>query len=262
MKITGLTIFSRVPQGSILGPLLFVIYMYINDIPSIPSFLHPFWFADDSKFLGRITSPLDQKLHVVQKDLRHLDSWSSTFRLDFNLTKHSSFIPSSKTNVSHLSQATSLMVSLYQRCRIFFLIFKISFNPTSFLLFNVPTFRLHHCSLHQSSTLCIQKHSNDMPNKYNLKFKGLLRGRQGHVVFDEMPFKNRLQQSATAMPWSLLTSDRWSAILICSASFINKVFSFLAWSITFMLLHIGWCCSSQVCSAMVDLFVSPHLVAI
>ena len=58
-----------------------------------------------------------------------------------------------------------------------------------FLLFNVLMFRLHHHSLHQSSTLYIQNHGNDMANKYNLKFKRLLRGRRGHVVVDEMPFQ-------------------------------------------------------------------------
>ena len=47
-----LPVLSGVPQGSLLGPLLFVVY--VNDMPNV--FLHtiPFMFADDTKCLKRI----------------------------------------------------------------------------------------------------------------------------------------------------------------------------------------------------------------
>ena len=104
---------SGVPHESILSPLLFVIH--INGIPSIFTFLQPFLFADDSKFLGHITSPLYQKL--VEKDLDQLASWSFTSRFDFNLKKPSSLL-SSKTNMHQISQTTSSMVSQYQLGRL------------------------------------------------------------------------------------------------------------------------------------------------
>ena len=47
---------SGVPQGSVLGPLLFAIY--VNDLPSIVS-SNLFMFADDLKLYRSITQPLD-----------------------------------------------------------------------------------------------------------------------------------------------------------------------------------------------------------
>ena len=73
---------SGVPQESILGPLLFLIY--INDITSIPTTLHLFLYADDGKFLLNIRSARD---FLFQNDLDSLSRWPLFFSLDFNVTK-------------------------------------------------------------------------------------------------------------------------------------------------------------------------------
>ena len=70
---------SGIPQGSILGPLLFVIF--INDLPEGLS-SHCKIFADDTKLYG---SPEDHD--SIQEDLLKLMSWSDLWQLKFNIEK-------------------------------------------------------------------------------------------------------------------------------------------------------------------------------
>ena len=78
-----LPVVSGVPQGSLLGPLLFLIY--INDLPSSLKHSDTFLFADDTKCLRSVCSPLDCTL--LQSDLDALSSWSTQWKLMFNETK-------------------------------------------------------------------------------------------------------------------------------------------------------------------------------
>ena len=55
---------SGVPQGSVLGPLLFV--LYINELPSLVS-SNLLMFADDIKFYRCIRSPED--CPILQNDI-------------------------------------------------------------------------------------------------------------------------------------------------------------------------------------------------
>ena len=74
---------SGVPQGSILGPLLFLIFA--NDLPNAAKHSTVPMFADDSKCYRQITQPRDRNL--LQSDLDSLHHWSSTWDLNFNIKK-------------------------------------------------------------------------------------------------------------------------------------------------------------------------------
>ena len=73
---------SGVPQGSVLGPALFL--LYINGINQhLQSDIR--LFADDSIIYKEITSPSDH--NVLQKDLESLATWSNTWLMSFNVKK-------------------------------------------------------------------------------------------------------------------------------------------------------------------------------
>ena len=78
-----LPVLSEIPQGSILGPLLFLIY--VNDIPDHISNSLLYLFADDTKCLKIISDPADAIL--LQDDINSLNYWSEQWSLLFNPTK-------------------------------------------------------------------------------------------------------------------------------------------------------------------------------
>ena len=73
---------SGVPQGSVLAPILFLVY--INDMPEgVKSYMN--LFADDAKLLRHIKDEEDCK--ILQEDLNKIWRWSRKWQMEFNVEK-------------------------------------------------------------------------------------------------------------------------------------------------------------------------------
>ena len=109
-----LPVTSGVPQGSILGPMLFIIY--INNLPDILEFATCLLFADDTKLLRNISSITNST--QLQNDINHLLTWSLMSHLTFNLSKTLMLrFPNRSTNIDATYFMDSSPIQVVESCK-------------------------------------------------------------------------------------------------------------------------------------------------
>ena len=76
-------VLSGVPQGTVLGPLLFL--AYINDMPETATSSEIKLFADNSLLYHTINNQTDNDF--FQRDLTILEDWENKWQISFNAKK-------------------------------------------------------------------------------------------------------------------------------------------------------------------------------
>jgi len=92
-----------VPQGSILGPILFLIY--INDLQNCSTLFKLLLFADDTTLLYS-SKDLDSLITIINKELLLFSEWFNFNKLSLNISKTNYMLFSSHKNISPVSDIT------------------------------------------------------------------------------------------------------------------------------------------------------------
>ena len=98
-----------VPQGSCLGPLLFLIY--INDLPQAVQASTVSMYADDTSLCHQ-SSDMTQLNEAINSDLKQLTTWLQGNKLSLNVAKTHSMLISTKQKHSILKGQNDVFINL------------------------------------------------------------------------------------------------------------------------------------------------------
>ena len=90
------TVNIGVPQGSTLGPLLFL--LYVNDMKNISRKIKLILFADDTTLLFR-SSNIEHLNNTLETEANKVVNWLSANKLIINLTKTNTMLFTNKCGI-------------------------------------------------------------------------------------------------------------------------------------------------------------------
>ena len=107
-KSTPKLLSCGVPQGTILGPLLFL--LYINDLPNCLHFSQTGMYADDTS-LTFASTDVNHLNNCLNYDLSKVYTWLSANKLTLNLTKTEFMLIASRQKLSNISERPFLTMN-------------------------------------------------------------------------------------------------------------------------------------------------------
>ena len=69
----------KITTGSILGPLLVLIYIYINDLPTVTQLVHMLMYADDTTLYHNVKQNANE--HEINNEFNRVSDWVSSNKL-------------------------------------------------------------------------------------------------------------------------------------------------------------------------------------